>query len=137
MKKNETRDNVFINFSNHPSSNWSENQKKAVYDQYQAQIIDIPFPQVSAFADEGEIRSLAEQCVETICNHNPKAVMCQGEFGLTYQVITLLKRKGILTVYSCSERRLILALLKPRSFVLCVLENIEPEHSFTKIEYSY
>ena len=27
-EKNETRDNVFINFSNHPSSNWSENQKK-------------------------------------------------------------------------------------------------------------
>lgn len=106
-EKNEPRDNVFINFSNHPSSNWSENQKKAVYDQYQAQIIDIPFSQVSAFADEGEIRSLAEQCVETICNHNPKAVMCQGEFGLTYQVITLLKRKGILTVYSCSERKTI------------------------------
>lgn len=105
VEKNETRDNIFINFSNHPSSNWSEIQKKEVYDQYHAQIIDIPFPQVSASVDEEAICSLAEEYVETICNHNPKVVMCQGEFGLTYQVIMLLKRKDILTVYSCSERK--------------------------------
>ena len=104
-EKTENRDNVFINFSNHPSSNWSENQKIAVYDQYHAQIIDIPFPQVSASADEEAICSLAEKYVETICKHDPKVVMCQGEFGLTYQVIMLLKRKDILTVYSCSERK--------------------------------
>lgn len=104
-KTTENGISVFINFSNHPSSNWSENQKKAVYDQYHAQIIDIPFPQVSASADEEAICSLAEEYVETICNHNPKVVMCQGEFGLTYQVVTLLKGKGILVVYSCSERK--------------------------------
>ena len=33
--------------------------------------------------------------------------MCQGEFGLTYQVVTLLKQKDIHTVYSCSERKTI------------------------------
>lgn len=106
-KKVKTGNNVFINFSNHPSSNWSEKQKKAVSDQYNAQIIDISFPPVSASADEEEISTMAKECVESICKHNPKAVMCQGEFGLTYQVITLLKQKGIRTVYSCSERKTI------------------------------
>lgn len=99
--------NVFINFSNHPSNNWSENQKKAVFDQYNARIVDIAFPSVSAFADENEISILAKECFETICNYDPEAVMCQGEFGLTYQVVTLLKQKDILTVYSCSERKTI------------------------------
>lgn len=106
-EKERTGTNVFINFSNHPSSNWSKNQKNAVSDQYKAQIVDIAFPLVSASADEEEISVLAKECIETICSHNPKAVMCQGEFGLTYQVITLLKQKGILTVYSCSERKTI------------------------------
>lgn len=96
---------IFVNFSNHPSDNWSEKQKKAVSEQFGAEVIDVPFPSVSPVADESEIRALAEECVETICSHLPKAVMCQGEFGLTYQVITLLKEKGIRAVYSCSERR--------------------------------
>lgn len=99
--------NVFINFSNHHSGNWSEDQKNVIFDQYNAQIVDIAFPQVSASADEEEISVLAKECVETICSHNPQAVMCQGEFGLTYQVITLLKKKGIRTMYSCSERKTI------------------------------
>ena len=59
--------NVFINFSNHHSGNWSEDQKNVIFDQYNAQIVDIAFP----------------------------------------QVITLLKKKGIRTMYSCSERKTI------------------------------
>lgn len=106
-EKVRTRDNAFINFSNHPSNNWGEKQKKAVSDQYDARIVDIAFPLVSAYADENEISVLATECVEMICGYNPKAVMCQGEFGLTYQVINLLKQKGILAVYSCSERKTI------------------------------
>ena len=102
-----TENNIFINFSNHPSNNWSKKQKKTVSDQYNAHIVDIVFPSVSASADEEEISALAEECVETICRYKPKAVMCQGEFGLTYQVVTLLKQKDILTVYSCSERKTI------------------------------
>ena len=106
-EKERTETNIFINFSNHPSNIWSEKQKKAVSDQYNARIIDIPFPSVNASADEEEISALAKECAKSICDHGPKAVMCQGEFGLTYQVITLLKQKGIAAVYSCSERKTI------------------------------
>lgn len=99
--------NIFINFSNHPSSGWCKKQKDAVSDQYNAQIVDIAFPQINASLDEEEICSIATKFVEIICSYQPKVVMCQGEFGLTYQVITLLKSRGIQTVYSCSERKTI------------------------------
>ena len=97
-EKVRTSDNIFINFSNHHSNNWSENQKKAVSDQYNAHIVDIVFSSVSASAGEEKISALAKECVETICRYKPKAVMCQGEFGLTYQVVTLLKQKDFLSL---------------------------------------
>ena len=31
--------------------------------------------------------------------------MCQGEFGLTFWIVKLLKERGIRVIYSCSERR--------------------------------
>lgn len=95
----------FINFTNHPSSNWSEEQIKAVREKYDSEIIDVSFPPVSASADEVEIRNQASKCVERICGYAPSAVMCQGEFGLIYQVVNMLKKRGIRVVYSCSERR--------------------------------
>lgn len=98
---------VFINFSNHPACNWSDAQKNAAQALVDGTIIDVPFPQVSASADEAEIVELARSCVRTICDYSPGVVMCQGEFGLTYQIITLLKEQGIRVVYSCSERKTI------------------------------
>lgn len=95
----------FINFSNHPSENWSEHQKKAALQLAGGQILDMPSPLVSASADEAEILKLARRCADQICSFHPAAVMCQGEFGLTYQVVTLLKDRGIRVIYSCSERK--------------------------------
>lgn len=34
----------------------------------------------------------------------PRAVLCQGEFCLAYQVITKLRKKGIKVLAACSER---------------------------------
>ena len=96
---------IFVNFTNHPSSNWSEEQKSAVREKYNSEIVDVPFPPVSASADESEIKEQASKCVEQICGYAPAAVMCQGEFGLTYQVVNMLKERGVCVVYSCSERR--------------------------------
>lgn len=95
----------FINFSNHPSSSWSEEQKSAVREKYDSEIVDVSFPHVNASADEVEIRDQASKCVERICGYASSAVMCQGEFGLTYHVVNMLKKRGIRVVYSCSERR--------------------------------
>ncbi len=96
----------FINFSNHPSERWSEEQKQAAQELApDGVIVDVPFPQVAADADETKIEELAEEYLDTIEKQSPAAVMCQGEFGLCYAMIRRLKEKGIRVVYSCTERR--------------------------------
>lgn len=94
---------LFINFSNHPSALWSEAQKAACGEG--AQITDIPFPEVSPLASEEEINAMAREYFNKIKKLSPAAVLCQGEFTLVYQVITLLKKENIVTVAACSERR--------------------------------
>lgn len=95
--------NIFINFTNHPSATWNEKQK------YEAEkygkIIDLPFPIVSAKADEREIVRLAEHYTKMIAEMEPAVVLCQGEFCLAYQVIFQLKEKGIIVLAACSERK--------------------------------
>jgi len=48
---------MFINFSNHPSSMWGEKQKTEA-EKY-GLIEDLPFPAVSAHADRKEVQDLA------------------------------------------------------------------------------
>ena len=96
---------TFINFSNHPSNNWSDEQLDAVHTLTKGAIVDVPFPQVCASADEIDISLMALECLTKICSLHPTVVMCQGEFGLAFAVVRALKEMGIRVVYSCSERR--------------------------------
>lgn len=106
--KNNQNDKVFINLSNHPSKSWSTQQLEAVGKLVpHAQIIDVPFPAVESTIDESEIKKISEHLTEMIMSYHPCCVMCQGEFGVTFCVVTSLKDKGISVVYSCSERRVI------------------------------
>ena len=66
---------VFVNFSNHPSAGWGREQAEAA-SRY-GQLIDLPFP---------------------------AAVLCQGEFCLTFLVVSALKAQGITVLAACSER---------------------------------
>lgn len=102
----EEKKNIFINLSNHPSQKWCQEQKKAV-DKIipDAQIVDYPFPSVDSSLNEVQIIKLSEQLTAEIAALEPSAVMCQGEFGLTFSVVTMLKKLGIKTVYGCSERK--------------------------------
>lgn len=93
---------TFVNFSNHPSGLWQEEQKNKALEY--GEILDVPFPEVDAMADEEEVLKLAEESVEEILRYNPAVVLCQGEFCLAYQVISLLKEKGIIVLAACSER---------------------------------
>ncbi len=94
---------MFINFSNHPSTGWTESQKQAA--EQWGEVIDIPFPSVPGEANETFIEELAEKAVRDILIYQPDVVMCQGEFTLAYAVIWRLKAQGIKTVAACSERR--------------------------------
>ncbi len=99
-----TYTNVFINFSNHPSSNWDDEQLQQAQMLAHGNIVDIPFPCVDSAGDEEYIKELALNYVKKICAYHPDAVMCQGEFGLSYLVVKLLKEQNVHVVYSCSKR---------------------------------
>lgn len=99
---------VFINLSNHPSKNWSKEQIRCALDLVpEAKIIDVGFPAVDSTASENDIYTLAVKITKDISEYSPSVVMCQGEFGLTYCVVNLLKELGIKAVYGCSERKTI------------------------------
>lgn len=95
----------FINFSNHPSSKWSEKQLEAAYSLCSSSTVtDVQFPDVPADLTEEEIQKIAEHYAEKITAMSPDAVMCMGEFGVSHKVTELLKENEITVVYSCSER---------------------------------
>ncbi len=95
----------FINFSNHPSTAWTQMQVDAAMAMApKGQLIDVKFPNVSADADENHIKELQERCVSEIMQYMPAVVMCQGEFGTCYAVVCALQQKGVKVVYSCTER---------------------------------
>lgn len=97
---------IFVNFSNHPSGSWAREQTDAALLLcHGGKVVDIPFPMVSPQLDEVDIMDLTDEYLEKIISCEPAAVMVQGEFGLTYAMVTQLKSKGIPVVYACSERK--------------------------------
>ncbi len=95
---------VFINCSNHPSSEWSDEQKNAAGRDGKVEIVDILFPEVDPHWGQKKIKSKAEEVCKKIYGYNIDRVMCQGEFTLSYQIIRELKGNGINVVAACSRR---------------------------------
>lgn len=93
---------IFINFSNHPSENWEDIQKKQAL-RY-GNILDVPFPNVEENLTEQEVKNLAEKYIEEILNRHPAAVMVQGEFTLTFYVVSKLLERGIKCFAACTKR---------------------------------
>ena len=96
---------VFINFTNHSSDAWEEKQLEAA-GKY-GQIVDLPFPNVCTHAGEKDIEALGEEYCEKILRQNPAAVLCQGEFSLTFFVVTRLRANGVKVLTACSERKVV------------------------------
>lgn len=96
---------IFINFTNHPSEKWSLEQLNAAHEY--GDVIDIPFPNVSASASEIDINGLCEKLFNEIKLHEPSIVLCQGEFTLAFKMINRLLDEGIPVVAACSERRVV------------------------------
>lgn len=98
---------VLINFSNHPYEKWSEKQKEAA--KVYGDTKDLPFPSVPGSASENEIEQLAEETIERIVSILEKdpsgTVLAQGEFTLTYAVVSLLKQRGIRVISACADRK--------------------------------
>lgn len=96
---------MFINLSNHPSSEWSEKQKKAALEY--GEILDLPFPNVNPDADELEIEMLANQYCQKIidtANGATCVVHPMGEMSLAFALISLLMKNNIDCFASTSQR---------------------------------
>ena len=93
---------TFINFSNHPHSAWSEQQLQCA--KIYGDIKDISFPNVDAGLSADAVNALAEKSIHEILSFSPDCVLCQGEFTLSYAIISKLRHMGIKVVAACSER---------------------------------
>ncbi len=93
---------MFLNFSNHPSCLWGQEQTAAAGEF--GEIADLPFPQVPAEMSSEDVRRLADQYTAQILSRRPDCVLCQGEFCLSWNVIVRLKEAGVRVVAACSER---------------------------------
>ena len=113
---------IFINISNHPSALWSARQRESA--ENYGWVMDIPFPEVDAHADENEIRDMADRLFADIIgvymesvgetdrdeilrngvSDGTLTVMVQGEFTLTFALIERLKEIHAVVVAACSQR---------------------------------
>ena len=98
----ETVEKIFINHTNHDSENWSTEQKTAA-EKY-GRIIDFPFPDIPPNFDSGKVKQLVLKNLQEILNHNPTAVLCQGEFSYTVTMVEELKKNKIPVMAATSER---------------------------------
>ena len=96
---------MFINLSNHKSSDWSEKQLNDAL-QY-GEIIDLPFPEINPYKSRAEINELAEKYFDLIIGYDNSTVMVQGEYTFTFKIVEKLKKRGIKVVAACSERKVI------------------------------
>lgn len=94
--------NNFINYTNHPSVNWSKEQLQAA--RTYGEIIDMAFPEIEPQWDEEQVASLACQQAEEIIAQKPVAVLVQGEFTFSYMLISLLLQADIKVLAACSQR---------------------------------
>ncbi len=94
--------NIFINHTNHPSAQWSAEQRAAA--EVFGEIVDMTFPAVSANADEVEVQRMVEANLREILKMKPAAVLCQGEFNYTVALVEALKKNNIPVMAATSER---------------------------------
>ena len=96
---------VFINYSNHQSSLWSDSQLKEA--QKYGTIIDVPFASVPPDADEKQICVFVDETISTIIKTHlpPSTIHIMGEMTLTYALVKELKALGYTCLASTTERK--------------------------------
>ncbi len=93
---------LFLNFTNHPYENWSDEQKKAA--QKIGEVQDLPFPTISPYLSADQIVELANSNIEKIVEMSPCCVLCQGESVFSALMAFILTSKNIKTVSAVSVR---------------------------------
>lgn len=99
------RGKLFINFSNHPYSGWSDVQKKAFADF--GEVKEIPFPPIDPDWSSEKINQEADKYCKQILSMSEKkdvTVHIMGEMTFCFAVVFRLKEAGIRCVASCAKR---------------------------------
>ena len=94
---------MIINLTNHSAAYWNDEQLAAA--RKWGEVYDYPFPCVPPDVLEGDISEIADGLCKKVEEMHPEAVICQGEFTLTFALVTRLLKKGIPVLAACSERR--------------------------------
>lgn len=98
---------MLINLTNYPVSGWPPEQTQKAKELY-GEIVDYPFPSVPVDYEVRDIVFIAESITEELLQkeHDDMhfTVLCQGEFSLTYAVVSRLLRFGVEVVSAVSER---------------------------------
>lgn len=95
----------FINISNHPSDQWSQEQLEAARE-YAEEIVDFPFPHVPATANEDEVAEIAEQLLYEVgaLKKNIAAIHVMGEHTLTYLLVGLYRLTEATVLAATTDR---------------------------------
>ena len=101
--------NIFVNFTNHPFSQWEEFQLKEA--RKYGEIVDIPFPVIDPKLNILEIKNLAKDYVDKIVNLDAEKIVVHimGEMTFTYCAVNMLQQLGIQCVASTTRRDTIIA----------------------------
>lgn len=97
---------MFINITNHPSSEWGEEQLKAAHE-YSDHILDMKFPDIKPEYDTAMVKKFADVMagiITSTCKSEKPVVHVMGEMTYTYHLVSLLKAQGITCVASTTER---------------------------------
>lgn len=99
---------MFINLTNHPSENWSEEQLSAAR-QY-GEVVDMPFPAIDPHITKEDILKyvcLYMQMIEDI-REAEMVVHIMGEMTFTHNMVNALKAAGITCLASTTERNMVM-----------------------------
>ena len=96
---------MFINLSNHPSSLWDNKQLEAT-GRY-GQIVDLPYPDIPADADEGTVVDICNRLFERITSEFPAqgtSIHIMGEMTSAFYLVRLLQKAGFSCLASTTRR---------------------------------
>lgn len=100
-------ENIFINLTNHPASEWDDKQREEAEKKY-GRIIDLQFPDVAPDANEKTINKLADEYLSKVLELSKgckPTVHIMGEMTLTLSLVERLKAENISCVASTTERK--------------------------------
>ena len=102
----ESHPRIFINYSNHPSRNWSSEQMAAAKE-YGEEVVDLPFAQINPEANSESISKIVESEAAKLLNlaeGKNATVHIMGEMTLTFALVKRLQARGVRCVASTTER---------------------------------